>query len=68
MSRASAREKYGLPPLNITKPAPAAPPAGAVWNGIRRLWMVDGVACDPQPPAPLRSGTVGVLPSVKVEV
>ena len=53
MSRASAREKYGLPPLNITKPAPAAPPAGAVWNGIRRLWMVDGVACDPQPPAPL---------------
>lgn len=30
-----------------------APPAGAVWNGIRRLWMVDGVAVEPQPAPPL---------------
>lgn len=30
-----------------------APPAGAVWNGIRRLWMVDGVAVEPQPAPPV---------------
>ena len=52
MSKAT-REKFGLPPLHVSAPAPAAPaapPVGAVWNGIRRLWMVDGVAVDPQPP------------------
>ena len=26
--------------------------AAPVWNGLRRLWMVDGVAVDPQPAAP----------------
>lgn len=49
--------------------APAAPPpSGAVWNNIRRLWMVDGVAVDPQPAAPvgmaeIRAGgrTIGFL-------
>ena len=40
----------------VEAPAPAAPPPGAVWNNIRRLWMVDGVACDPQPPAPVGAG------------
>ena len=42
-----------------------------VWNGLRRLWMVDGVAVAPQPAAPV-TGTViesvgtRLLPSVKV--
>lgn len=49
MSKAT-RAKFGLLPLHVSAPAPAAPPVGAVWNGIRRLWMVDGVAVDPQPP------------------
>lgn len=26
--------------------------AAPVWNGLRRLWMVDGVAVAPQPAAP----------------
>lgn len=60
------REKFVSPSAQPAKPVEVPP--GAAWNGIRRLWMVDGVACDPQPAAPLRSGTVGVLPSVKVEV
>lgn len=69
------REKYGirLPVVDSSSraasaPAPAAPPPGAVWNNIRRLWMVDGVACDPQPAAPvgmaeIRAGgrTIGFL-------
>lgn len=50
------REKYGLPPLRVSAPAPAAPPVGAVWNNISRLWMVATdagmVPCDPQPAAP----------------
>lgn len=46
------REKFGSPPLNVSKSKPIEPPAGAVWNGIRRLWMIDGVAVEPQPPAP----------------
>lgn len=39
-----------------------APPAGAspVWNGIRRLWMVETDAgpapVDPQPAPPIRLG------------
>ena len=49
--------------------------AAPVWNGLRRLWMVDGVAVDPQPAAPpalvevsLDSGrhVSPILPSVKV--
>lgn len=52
-----------------------APPPAAAWNGLRRLWMVDGVAVDPQPAAPslvvevsLDSGrhVSPILPSVKV--
>ena len=45
--------------------------AAPVWNGLRRLWMVDGVAVAPQPAAPV-TGTViesvgtRLLPSVKV--
>lgn len=64
--------------VGAATPAPAAPPAGAMWNGLRRLWMVDGVAVDPQPaapPAPLAvqmvpgaRGPVPAPPSVKVEV
>ena len=55
-----------------------APPPAAVWNGLRRLWMVDGVAVDPQPaapPAPLAvlemapgaRGPVPAPPSLSVE-
>jgi hypothetical protein len=55
-------------PVTTSAPAPAAPSPGAVWNNIRRLWMVDGVAVDPQPAAPvgmaeIRAGgrTIGFL-------
>lgn len=58
---------------------PAARKPEPVWNGLRRLWMVDGVAVDPQPvapPAPLAvlemvpgaRGPVPAPPSVSVEV
>lgn len=60
----------------IYLPRSAMPPAGAVWNGIRRAWLVPGpdgalVVADPQPPPPERSFTTGapsadVLPSVKI--
>lgn len=37
----------------------AAPPAGAWWNNIRRLWFTGSaeaaVALDPQPPPPSRA-------------
>lgn len=45
-------EPSDLAPHHVSGLAPAAPPAVAVWNGIRRLWMIDGVAVEPQPPAP----------------
>lgn len=80
------REKYGirLPALvDVAAPAhkfdsfmiPAARKPEPVWNGLRRLWMVDGVAVDPQPAAPpalvevsLDSGrhVSPIHPSVKV--
>jgi hypothetical protein len=57
-------------------PRAAVPPSGAVWNGIRRAWLVPGpdgalVVADPQPPPPERSFTTGkpaadVPPSVKI--
>lgn len=57
-------------------PSAVTPPSGAVWNGIRRAWLVPGpdgalVVADPQPPPPLRSFTTGapaadVPPSVKI--
>ncbi|MEK9646171.1 MAG: hypothetical protein VW547_11570 [Alphaproteobacteria bacterium] len=71
-----------LGPITFTfngSPVPLSavtPPSGAVWNGIRRAWLVPGpdgalVVADPQPPPPLRSFTTGapaadVPPSVKI--
>ena len=49
MSQAT-REKFNLPPLNVSKPA--APLRRPVWDAARGLWMLDGVAVDPQPAAP----------------
>ena len=46
---ARTRERLGLPPLPVYAPPV---PHGATWNGLRRLWMVDGVAVDPQPAEP----------------
>jgi hypothetical protein len=74
-----SRGDLGRPQIlgRIIATAPAAmPPAGAVWNGIRRAWLVPGpagvlVVADPQPPPPERSFTTGapaadVPPSVKI--
>lgn len=46
---ARTRERLDLAPLPVYAPPV---PQGATWNGLRRLWMVDGVAVDPQPAAP----------------
>ncbi len=50
MSQAT-REKFNLPPLNVSKPA--APPRRPSWDGARGLWMLDGAPVDPQPAAPV---------------
>ena len=58
------REKYGIRlPVVVDTAAPAhkfdsfmipaARKPEPVWNGLRRLWMVDGVAVDPQPAPPI---------------
>ncbi len=39
-------------PRAVVVPA-KRPPVDAVWNNIRRLWMADGVAVDPQPAPPI---------------
>jgi hypothetical protein len=47
---ARTRERLDLAPLPVYAPPV---PQGATWNGLRRLWMVDGVAVAPQPAPPI---------------
>jgi hypothetical protein len=73
MSKAT-RERLPPPSGNASKP-----PEGAVWNNLRRLWMLDGEPVDPQSPAPGGAGggltnrnpftaaAVHVPPSLKVQ-
>lgn len=46
------RERYEAGRKVEAAAVPAVVQVAPVWNGLRRLWMVDGVAVDPQPAAP----------------
>jgi hypothetical protein len=46
------RERYETGRKVEAAAVPAVVQVAPVWNGLRRLWMVDGVAVDPQPAAP----------------
>lgn len=55
-----------LPRPEHAPPRAPYPPPGAVWNGLRRLWLLDGVPLDPQPPALVL--TAQTPPAVKVDL
>ncbi len=47
------RERYEAGRKVEAAAVPAVVQVAPVWNGLRRLWMVDGVAVAPQPAPPI---------------